>query len=227
MAHIKLLPLALMALSQAVAAQTPGAAGQFQQIPPPPTIPKAAPVVRIEHNANAQPTPESDKIRIAVKRLSVTGARAYPEPELLALTGFKPGAELSMGDLLRMAARIADRYHRDGYLLAQAYLPAQDIKDGAVTIAVLEGQYGKVVIRNPSGKAQRQIDSQLADIHTGDTVTRAPLDQDLLLLSDIPGVAVRSTLVPGASVGTSDLIVDVIPGRTLSGSLEADNAGNR
>ncbi len=227
MLHSKLLPLALLALSQSVIAQTPGAAGQFQQIPPPPVIPKAAPDVRIEHNTSAAATPASDKVKIVVTSLRIRGAHAYAEPALLALTGFKPGAELSMGDLLRMTARIADRYHRDGYFLAQAYLPAQDIKNGAVTIAVLEGQYGKVTVRNPSGKSRQAIDSQLAGIHSGDTVTRAPLDNRLLLLSDIPGVAVKSTLVPGASVGTSDLIIDVIPGRPLSGSLEADNAGNR
>lgn len=226
MLHIKLIPLALMALSQTVAAQTPGAAGQFQQIPPAPVIPKAAPDVRIEHNS-ALATPASDKVKVLVRSLRVTGARAYTEAQLLALTGFKPGLELSMGDLLRMTARIADRYHRDGYLLAQAYLPAQDIKDGAVTIAVLEGHYGKVTVRNKSRLSDRVINSQLAGIRSGDTVTRAPLDHRLLLLSDNPGVDVRSTLVPGASVGSSDLIVDVMPGKTLSGSLEADNAGSR
>ena len=227
MLHIKLLPLALLTLSQGVIAQTPGAAGTFQQIPPPPAIPKAAPEVRIEHNKGALGSTVSDKLRIVVKRLRVTGARAYSEPALLALTGFKPGAELSMRDLLRMSDSIAERYHRDGYFLAQAYLPAQDIHNGVVTIAVLEGQYGKVTVRNPSGNSRRAIEQELAAIHSGDTVLRAPLENHLLLLSDIPGVAVRSTLVPGASVGTSDLIIDVIPGRPLSGSLEADNAGNR
>lgn len=227
MLHIKLLPLALMALSQTVAAQTPGAAGQFQQIPPAPVIPKAAPDVRIEHGAKAVATPESDKIKIVVKTLRITGARAYTEPQLLALTGFTPGAELSMGDLLRMTAKIADRYHRDGYFLAQAYMPAQDIKNGLVTIAVLEGQYGKVTVRNQSRLSDHVVQRQLAGINSGDTVTRAPLDHRLLLISDNPGVLVRSTLVPGASVGSSDLIVDVVPGKTLSGSLEADNAGSR
>ena len=227
MRHIKLLPFALLALSQGVIAQTTGAAGQFQQIPPPPVIPKAAPDVRIEQNRDAVATPASDNVRVLVKSLRVTGSRAYSEPALLALTGFKPGAELSMGDLVRMTARIAERYHRDGYFLAQAYLPAQDVKNGVVTIAVLEGKYGKVTVRNPSAKSRHAIDRQLAGIRTGDTVTREPLDNRLLLLSDIPGVAVKSTLVPGASIGTSDLIIDVIPGRTLSGSLEADNAGNR
>jgi hemolysin activation/secretion protein len=34
-------------------------------------------------------------------------------------------------------------------------------------------------------------------------------------------------LVPGASVGASDLIVDLTPGQRVSGSIDADNAGNR
>ncbi|WP_426210097.1 ShlB/FhaC/HecB family hemolysin secretion/activation protein [Massilia sp. TWP1-3-3] len=223
----KLVPLALLALSQAVAAQsTPGAAGQFQQIPPAPVIPKAAPALRIEHNSAAA-TPGADEIKFKVTSLRVSGARAYAERDLVALSGFRANVDVSMADLVRMAARIADRYHRDGYLLAQAYLPAQDINNGAVTIAVLEGTYGKVTIRNRSALSDRVVQRQLEGLRSGDTVTRAPLDHRLLLLSDNPGVDVRSTLVPGASVGSSDLIVDLAPGRRLSGSVEADNAGSR
>lgn len=37
----------------------------------------------------------------------------------------------------------------------------------------------------------------------------------------------QSTLSPGTAVGTSDLTVDLTPGPGISGSLEADNAGNR
>lgn len=227
MLHNKFIPLALLALSQAASAQTtPGAAGQFQQIPPPPVIPKAAPGLRIEQST-AVSAPGTDKLKIMVKRLRVSGASAYREPDLIALSGFRPNVEVSMDDLLRMAAKIADRYHRDGYLLAQAYLPAQEIRNGMVTIAVLEGKYGKVTVRNRSRLSDRVVERQMAGIRSGDTVTRAPLDNRLLLLSDNPGVDVKSTLVPGASVGSSDLIVDLAPGRTLSGSLEADNAGNR
>ena len=36
-----------------------------------------------------------------------------------------------------------------------------------------------------------------------------------------------STLTPGTAVGTSDLRVNMTPGRRVNGSLEADNAGNR
>ncbi|MDZ7851443.1 MAG: ShlB/FhaC/HecB family hemolysin secretion/activation protein [Halomonas sp.] len=45
-------------------------------------------------------------------------------------------------------------------------------------------------------------------------------------MSDIPGVNIQSTLVPGESVGAADLIVDVTPGQRVTGSIDADNAGN-
>jgi len=168
-----------------------------------------------------------DSARIKVNRLRVTGAKAYSEADLLAVTGFQPGSELSLTDLRGMAARIADYYHRSGYFVAQAYLPAQDIKDGIVTIAVIDGQYGKVTLNNQTNVSNALANGLLSGLNTGDVVASAPLENRLLLLSDLPGVKVNSTLVPGAEVGSSDLIVNMTPGNRINGSVDADNAGNR
>ena len=70
-------------------------------------------------------------------------------------------------------------------------------------------------------------DHFLAGLDRGDIVANAPLERRLLLLSDLPGVAVKSTLVPGSEVGTSDLLVDLVPARRVTGSIDADDAGNR
>ena len=223
----KLLPFALLALSQSLfAQQLPSAGSQMQQIPPSPVPEKAAPAIRIEPSATPV-SPASDAVKILVNRLQVTGASVYSEADLLALTGFKPGSELSLADLRGMAERITERYRSEGYFVAQAYLPAQEIKDGSVTIAVVEGQYGKVDVRNQSNLSNDLVYSQLEGINSGDTVAIAPLESRLLLLSDIPGVNINSTLAPGATLGTSDLIVDVAPGQRVTGSIDADNAGNR
>jgi hemolysin activation/secretion protein len=61
----------------------------------------------------------------------------------------------------------------------------------------------------------------------GDIVTAGPLESHLLLLSDLPGVQVSSALVPGATFGTSDLLLDILPGQRVTASVDADNAGNR
>ncbi|MDB5778819.1 MAG: peptide transporter, partial [Polaromonas sp.] len=123
MSRHKFIPFALLALSQAaLAQQLPSAGSQILQIPPAPAPQKAAPALRIEPSA-APATAASDAAKITVRRLQVTGARVYPEAQLLALTGFKPGSELSLGELRAMAMAITQRYRSAGYFVAQAYLP--------------------------------------------------------------------------------------------------------
>jgi len=223
----KFFPFALLALSQSILAQqVPSAGGQMQQIPPAPIQQNVMPKIEVAPGS-APVSTATDGVAITVNSLRVTGSLAYSEAELLALTGFKPGADMTITDLRAMAAKIAFHYHRNGYFVAQAYLPAQDIKDGVVTIAVIDGQYGKVTLDNQTNVSNDLANGFLDGIHSGDPVTAAPLENRLLLLSDLPGVKVNSTLVPGADVGTSDLIVQLMQGPRVDGSIDADNAGNR
>ncbi len=219
--------VALLLLNQsALAAELllPGAGGQIQQVPPAPIPQRIMPEIQVEQG-QAPAIPVSDKIKIVVKSLQVTGQTLYSEAELVAITGFVPGGELMLSELRSMASKIADHYHANGYFVAQAYLPAQEIKDGVVTIAVLEGQYGSVSLNNQTnlsdGLANRLLDAP----EPGTTIAIVPLENRLLLLSDVPGVNVKSTLTPGAAMGTSDLLVDLTPGQRVTGSIEADNAG--
>ncbi len=223
----KLIPCALLALSHAAfAQQLPSAGSQMQQIRPVPVPQIATPTLELRP-ASALVTTKGDNATVMVNSLRVSGAQAYSEAELIALTGFRPGHELTLADLRAMALKIADHYHRNGYFLAQAYLPAQEIRDGVVTIAVMDGRYGKVMLNNQTNVSNDLAKNLLDGLNSGEPVTVAPLESRLLLLSDLPGVTVRSTLVPGASAGTSDLIVDLTPGQRISGSVDADNAGNR
>jgi hemolysin activation/secretion protein len=220
------IPFALLALAQAsLAQQPPSAGGQMQQIPSVPVAPRAAPEIRIEQQA-APPAAGADLVKINVRALRVTGSHVYSEPELIDLTGFRPGSELSLSDLRAMADRITAHYRAHGYFVALAWLPAQEVKDNLVTISVSEGQYREVSVRNSSNLSDRLVRSDLEGLNSGDPVLLEPLENRLLLLSDLPGVNVRSTLVPGTTVGTSDLIVDVTPGQRISGSVDFDNAGN-
>lgn len=222
-----LVPFALLVLSQSLLAQQPPTAGsQMQQIPAAPVPQKAPPEIRIERGP-APVTSTADEAKILVRNLRVTGAKAYTEAELIAITGFTPGTELTLTDLRAMASKITTHYAKNGYFVARAYLPAQQITDNSVTIEVSEGQYGKIILRNQSTLSDNQAYRLLDGLNSGDPITNDPLESRLLLLSDTPGVNVTSTLVPGATPGTSDLIVDLTPGKRVSGSIDADNAGNR
>ena len=223
---IFLLYVVLICSQSAYAASLPGTGGQMQQIPPVP-IPKTA-VPTIEVAPSPTPvTPEPKGVGILVNRLNVTGSRVYSEADLLKVTGFESGREWTLSELRGMAAKITDYYHRNGYFVAQAYLPAQDIQDNTVTIAVLEGRYGKITLNNQTNLSDDLANSLLAGLNPGDVVAAEPLENHLLPLSDLPGVKVESSLIPGASVGITDLLVDVTSGQRVTGSIDVDNAGNR
>jgi hemolysin activation/secretion protein len=220
-------PSVLLLFSSGVfPAEPPSAGSQLRQIPPAPMQQHEAPRIDVEP-VITQTIKVSDSVKIKVDGLKLTGAKVYSDAELLAVTDFKPGSELTLSDLNSMAARIAALYHRDGYFVAQAYLPAQDIKDGIVNIAVIEGHYGDITVHNQTRLSNNLATGMLDDVKKGDLISSAPLETSLLMLSDLPGVKVKSTLVPGASVGASDLIVDLTEGKLVSGSIDADNAGNR
>jgi hemolysin activation/secretion protein len=224
-----LLAVAFFATSQGASAQQqplPDAGTQIQQIPPVPMPERAIPLIPVP-----QAAPPSDAAAegavIRVNSLRVTGSTLFPEAALIAETGFSPGKELPLSELRNAAAAITRFYNSRGYFLAQAYLPAQDINAGAVTIAVIEGHYGAINIDNQAHLASSVARRIMNGIEVGDPIAIAPLERRLLLLSDIPGIVVSSTLSPGVAVGTSDLAVNLTPGRRVTGSVEADNGGNR
>ena len=227
MKKTKILSFALLALSPSLyAQQLPGAGSQIQPIPPAPTLQRAPPEIRIERGTPPAISGAAEA-KILVRSLRVTGSRAYSEADLIAITGFTPGTQLTLTELRGLASKITAHYAKNGYFVAQAFLPAQDIKDNTITIAVSEGQYGKIILRNQTNLSDAQANRMLDGLNSGDPITNEPLENRLLLLSDIPGVNVKSTLVPGAVPGTSDLIVDLTPGKRVSGSVDFDNAGNR
>ncbi|WP_159915423.1 ShlB/FhaC/HecB family hemolysin secretion/activation protein [Pantoea sp. 18069] len=227
--HFRILTCSLVGLSSqgVLSQQLPDAGTQLRQITPVPQPLRPAPELRIQSpDAPVQAAAEGG-MKIVVSSVRIEGASAFAASELLAQAGFQPGSELDLSQLRTIAAQITDFYRRAGFFVARAYLPAQDVRDGQVTITVVEGTYGKVEPRNQSRLSSSVVNGLMGEVAAGQPVNSAPLESSLLLLSDLPGVAVRSTLAPGVAVGTSDLFVDIVPGAVVSGSVDADNQGNR
>lgn len=204
--------------------QVPDAGRLLQETRPAPSLPlREAPKIGIEEAPRpAQPGGP----RIHVARLRITGATLFSGTELHALVADAEGKELSLGELRGLAERVTRHYRSRGYLLARAYLPAQEVVDGEVQLAVLEGRLGEVRVDNAAGVGGAAL-APLERLRSGEATRSDVLERNLLLLSDLPGVEVKSTLRPGATIGASDLLVEVAAARRITGSLEFDTFGNR
>jgi hemolysin activation/secretion protein len=151
----------------------------------------------------------------------------FASAQLEALVADLVGGEHALAELVEGADRITAYYHEHGYIVARAYIPAQEVREGALTINVQEGRVGEQHIENRSRLSDQSAREYLSGISSGDVLQAAPVDRALLLLNETPGVgSARGALQPGASVGTSDLVVELTPSEPYAGNIQLDNYGN-
>lgn len=169
-----------------------------------------------------------NNVRFAVKAIHVTGSSAFKADVLEAMVADLIGSVHTLAELEAGAERITAWYRANYYVVARAYLPAQDIKEGVVVINVLEGRIGEQRVDNQSRVSDARAKGYLSGIKSGEVLQSKPVDRAILLLNDTPGVgSARASLQPGVSVGTADLLVELKPSALYNGSVELDNYGNR
>ena len=216
-------------LTAQAAPVAPDAGQTSQELRPSPELvsPEAAQPLLIENSAPKTADNEQGG-QINVTAFRVTGSQVFSASELEALVSDLTGGEHKLAELNAGVARITAYYRSHGYLVARAYLPAQDIKEGVVTIAVLEGHVGEQRINNQSRLSDERANGYLSGIRSGEALQTKSADRALLLLNDTPGVgSAKATLQPGTSVGTSDLVVELTPSAPYTENVELDNYGNR
>ncbi|EGW23485.1 ShlB/FhaC/HecB family hemolysin secretion/activation protein [Methylobacter tundripaludum] len=220
-AMLLLAPLAVQAAPVA-----PNSGTMLQQIQPvtPPAPSPSGTGLTIEGQGAAK-LPASAPFQ--VKSIQIAGNAKIDTKNLHALIADTEGRSIALPQLGELADRITAYYHDHGYPLARAFIPAQTIQSGVVRIEVMEAQYDKIQLDNRSGVDDGLLNDTLTTLHSGQTIGQSGIDHALLLMSDIPGLAVNSTLKPGGTVGTSDLQVGVDATQAVTGNLVVDDYGNR
>ena len=193
-----------------------------KSIPTPEPVPLPAP-----EEAVAPKSEPSAPMRIMVNAIHVSGNSKIATAELESLLANLVGSEHTLAELIEGAAHITAYYHQRGYIVARAYIPPQEIKDGVVTINVEEGHIGEQRVNNQSRLSDQRANGYFRDINSGEVLQAAPVERALLLLNETPGVgSARASLQPGASVGATDLVVELTPSAPYAGNIQADNYGN-
>jgi len=217
-----------LAVADAPSTPRPNAGSLLDQATPPgvePTLPASTLPSLLDEEVEEN---EAAAEKIKVSRFVIEGAKLLPLPELEAQLADLVGKDLSLAGLRKVAARITKIYREHGFFLARAYLPAQDIVDGVVYIAVLEGKYDGVELSGTTRLDEQHVQGIL-DAHKvseGQPIERPAFERSLILLEQQSGREVQATLQPGATVGTSHMILEVPAGPLFSGQVGADNYGN-
>lgn len=222
-----LLPVLLAAAFPAHAYQAVPNAGtilQQQQPVQPPAPQPARPALQVEPGIAAG-MPASRPF--AVKAIRIAGNTVFATDVLHRLVADAEGTTATLAQIEQLAARITAYYRDHGFPLSRAIVPAQTIADGQVVIQVVEGRYGAVRLENGSQVRDALLSATLSPLRPGQPIAGDQLDRALLLLADVPGVAVDAVIKPGADVGAADLVVATREKPATFASVVLDNAGSR
>ncbi len=174
--------------------------------------------------------------RIHVNGFQVTGSVAlFPDEEFKGLLKSYTDRDLTLAEIQEAAGAVTRYYREHGYFLARAYVPKQEIANGVVIIAVIEGRIeGKsdgsgIVVKGDGVRLdpERIRGIAAAAVHPGEPVNQDALERGVLLLNDLPGITAKSGLEQGHEPGSTKLTIDTQEGPLVSGTVSADNFGSR
>jgi len=135
---------------------------------------------------------------------------------------------MTLAQLKDAADWVTTTYREAGWMV-RAFLPQQEIKDGIVTIQIIEAIFGGASVQGAEPKrieASRLVRMAQSQLESGKPLNARRLDRVLLLLDDLPGVGVSGHLVPGQREGETNLVLVATDDKLLTGSTSVDNQGS-
>lgn len=136
--------------------------------------------------------------------------------------------ETTLYNVYVLAAQITDLYRQNGFFLSRAFIPEQEIINGAVTIRIVEGYIDNVRINNQELLADSYFEGLKTDFLSNRPISAKDIESFLLRLNDFPGVSVYGTLE--ASNGKDEAAVDLsinVEKEKGTGFVQIDNYGSR
>lgn len=228
----KILTISLLTSSVLLGA-TPNIGDVNRQIQAPKDLPKkVTPLVDIAGVKKYKEPMKDDKSgkTIFVKDFKIENAIHISETELKSLISSFVNKDLTFSQLQEVASIITKEYRKQGYFVARAYLPIQNIQenDNVIIISIIEGNYGEFKLKNTSLVKDSVVQNMLDEAKKDNVIATSTLERSMLLINDTPGVAVsKAELMPGAEVGTSDFDIETTPQNRVDGYVVADNYGSK
>ncbi|MCH7307653.1 ShlB/FhaC/HecB family hemolysin secretion/activation protein [Acinetobacter sp. NIPH 1852] len=175
----------------------------------------------------AQQEYSQDQTPIWINKVHIEGNKQIETAILHELVANLENKNNVLAALQQAVAHITQYYRKRGYFLATAYLPKQKIEDGVLTISVLEGQLGKVVLNNQSTVKDSVIHRFTQQIPQNQALQQTSSNKTLLLISDLAGVeSLSANLQAGENLGQTDLLLDVYGQKKWLGRVGIDNTGS-
>jgi len=133
---------------------------------------------------------------------------------------------ITLGQIESIADKITRFYRERGFILAKAYIPKQQVRDGVVNLTMLLGLLGEVRPVDNKLYSDKLLESVFDDTLTK-PVTNDVIEERLYFINDMPGISAQGFFEPGSQVGDTRLNIKVNNEKRFDGTVRVDNHGTQ
>ena len=163
---------------------------------------------------------------IIVKQFEVIGSSIFSQQQLTQVLQPYTNTPISFAQLVEAQEAITKLYQNKGYITSGAFIPAQTLQDGIVTIQVVEGTVETIEVEGLERLRPDYVRSRL-EIATGPPLNQPELLKALQLLQINPLISSLSAeLTAGTQPGSSVLAISVTEASAFHLLASYDNYRN-
>lgn len=165
---------------------------------------------------------------IFIKDFQIKGNVVFEISTLKKLYIDSINKNLTFNEINEIVNRITNFYRENGYFLAKAIIPKQNIFDNnhIIKIYISEGEYGKFIIDTQDEDIKKNV-SEILESFKNKKISLTSLENRIIKINNLNGIEVTNVkLKAGELYGTSDLVITVEKNKPLDYYLITDNYGN-
>ncbi len=179
--------------------------------------------ITITSPAGLTPPANASNLSVAISNVVVDGGFPELQAETAAITARIRGKRVTVAEIFAAANAIEQAYAARGYVLVRVAVPPQKLQNGGtLRLVVVDGFIEGLDVRGVPEKQRALVQARLASLIGERHVTLAEIERRLLLASDIPGLALSSTITRGTAPGGTLLVLEAT-WNPVAGTLGVDN----
>ncbi len=169
------------------------------------------------------PTADRQELTFPIDAYSIRGNSILTVEELESvLIKFRgPNSTQKTVDGAREA--LERMYHEKGYLTVTVFVPQQEVAGGLISMQVIEGIIGKIVVTGNKNYSRQSILDRIPSVKSGQLLFLPDLVADLTRVNRNSNLTVTPALSPGLRMGETDIELQVVERSPLNVSLELNN----
>lgn len=184
-----------------------------------------APLITGGERDEAAPAAGDDGPRFVLREIRFTESEFLAAETLREIAGAYVGREVGFGDLQELVRAVNAVYQERGLLTARAVIPPQRIENGVVTVRLVEGRLGRLLVEGNDYTSEGYVRGAV-DVAPGEVLDVPALTRSLRYFNEGSDVRVSADLRPGAEFGQTDVALKVIEPPRAVLQVFADNTGS-